>query len=110
MKEFSKLVIDDNFGYIFLRKKDDKDVEILSVTPTDHAKFVWIDYATSSGAKVYMLGRSMKEIHVRELTDEIVISRANGYTVTVIESPLDFETNPTGPQPKEYVLSSLGKK
>lgn len=99
--------INDLCGYVFLRCKEEGETEVLSA-PKDQSTLVWVNYDTSSGEKVYFKGRSIQEYHAREFNEEIVISRANGYTVKVLEVPLDYENNPNA-KPKEYVLLSLGK-
>lgn len=99
------MAVNDLCGYIHLRNKSGK-VEVLT---THGGSLVWIDYSTmSSNESIYFKGKGMQDRHAREITDEIVISRANGYMVKVLEIPLDYETNLES-KPKEYILTSLGK-
>lgn len=104
-----EIKINDMSRYIFLRCKKEGKPEVLAKV-VGEPMLVWIDYEECDECGIFITGRSMREHHAREMTDEIVISRANGYRVKIIEAPLDYETNPNAAEPKTYILESLGRE
>lgn len=107
MTLYDIIEINSKFGYVFLRIKEDTETEVLSIK--DSNTLSWIPYSLCDSNKVYFKGDGFTFAHAREITEEIVISRANNYKVKVIKAPSDIETNPDA-KLFEYDLPSLGKK
>lgn len=90
-----KLQISDLHRYVFTRHKDGTDVDKFDILTCHNNTLQWVDYVSKRDDTLVcdFNGSLMAEYHVREITDEIVISRATGYLVSILEVPLDYESN-----------------
>ncbi len=111
MRQPKYLQIKNDRVYTFLRRLEGREgIESLSLNISGNFSFQWIMNPGDSVLMIMIMGSSIREEVARELTEEITISRANGYTVVMLETPLDSESRPDHSKTIDRKFLPLGRK